>query len=206
MPHEDIGRAEIVRSAGAGPYGAGALTGTILLSERDTTGGVAVADVSAGGLGTYRAAASGGRTLGRVDLFASVSGEHSDGWIPERPSQRGAVDRPLWFNGGSASLRAQTLLGDDMVLSARVGAYAEARGNGLEGGKAKADGVIGSVTLARAARDAHFGWRLQAWAVRSDLKNLFVSVAAGRSATTPVNDQYGTPALGWGRERGGDRP
>ena len=198
LPHEDIGRAEIVRGAGAGPYGAGALTGTIALSERDATGGVAVADASAGGLGTYRAAASGGRTLGRVALFASVSGEHSDGWIPVRPPQRGAADRPLWFNGGSASLRAQTLLGDDMVLSARIGAYAEARGNGLEGGEAKADGVIGSVTLARAARDAHVGWRLQAWVVKSDLKNLFVSVAADRSSTMPVNDQYGTPALGWG--------
>ena len=35
LPSEDIGGAEIVRGAGAGPYGAGALTGTILLTERD---------------------------------------------------------------------------------------------------------------------------------------------------------------------------
>ena len=198
LPSEDIGRAEIVRGAGAGPYGAGALTGTISLSERDTTDGLAVADASAGELGTTRAAASAGAVLGKVDLFGSVSGEHSDGWIPVLAGQRGAADRPLWFNGGSASLRAQAALGGDMALSARLAYYNEARGSGLEGGKAGAHGLIGSLTLARAATDAHFGWRLQAWTFKSDLTNLFVSLAADRNTTTPVNDQYATPALGWG--------
>jgi len=198
LPSEDIGRAEIVRGAGAGPYGAGALTGTIALSERDTANGIAVADASAGELGTYRAATSAGANFGKVDLFGSVSGQHSDGWVPVLAGKRGAADRPLWFNGGSASLRAQAALGGDMAMSARLAYYDEARGNGLEGGKAGAHGLIGSVTLARAATDTHFGWRLQSWAVKSDLTNVFVSLAADRNSATPVNDQYATPALGWG--------
>ncbi len=198
LPAEDIASADIVRGAGTGPYGAGALTGTIALSERDTTDGLAVADLSAGGLGTVRGAAAGGTKVGSVSLFASVSGEHSDGWIPILGSQRGAADRPLWFNGGSASLRAEAPLGHDMSLAARIGYYDEARGNGLEYGKAGARGTIGSLTLARAATDNHFGWRLQAWTVKSDLTNMFVSVAPDRSSTSPVNNQYGTPALGWG--------
>jgi vitamin B12 transporter len=32
----------------------------------------------------------------------------------------------------------------------------------------------------------------------SDLKNSSAAVAAGRTRTTPANDQYATPALGWG--------
>ncbi len=155
LPGEDIARAEIVRGAGAGPYGAGALTGTISLSEREGDG-LAMADVSAGSLGTARAAVSGGATLGKVSLFASASGEHSDGWTPVRAPQRGLADRPLWFNGGSASLRAQAPLGGDMSVAARIGIYDEARGNGLEGGKAGAHGLIGSVTLARAATERAF--------------------------------------------------
>src|SRR6202041_1344936 len=50
LPYEDIGGAQIVRGAGAGPYGSGALTGTINLFERDNTDGVAIADASGGSL------------------------------------------------------------------------------------------------------------------------------------------------------------
>ncbi len=197
LPYEDIAQAEIVRGAGAGPYGAGALTGTISLSERDTTDGIAAADVSAGSLGSGRAGASAGMMIGRVGIFASASGEHSDGWIPVLPPQRGAADRPLWFNGGSASLRVQSPVGD-AVLSERIAYYDQSQSNGLEQGQAGASGLVGSVTLARDASDAHFGWRLQAWTVKSDLTNMFTSVAADRSSTTPVDNQFATPALGWG--------
>ena len=59
LPPEDIRAAEVVRGAGAGPYGAGALTGVIGLSEEAGTGLVA-GDDSIGDHETRRAAASGG--------------------------------------------------------------------------------------------------------------------------------------------------
>ena len=198
LPSEDIARAEIVRGAGAGPYGAGALTGTISLSERGATGGIATADVSGGELGTYRAAASGGAKIGAVSLFASAATEQSNGWYAVLPGQRGAADTRLWFRGSSAALRAETALGNGMTLVERVGYYDEARASGLAGGGAKADGLSASVTLAKAATDANFGWRLQGWLLNSDLSNVSVSVAPGRVSTTPADDQYSTPALGWG--------
>ena len=43
-----------------------------------------------------------------------------------------------------------------------------------------------------------YGWRLQAWRIESDFANSSASVAADRSTTTPANDQYKTPATGWG--------
>src|SRR5471030_2453850 len=78
LPPEDISAAQIVRGAGAGPYGAGALTGVIALDEARGDGLVA-ADASLASLSGRRAAASGGASLGPVALFASASDEDSDG-------------------------------------------------------------------------------------------------------------------------------
>ena len=198
LPSEDIGGAEIVRGAGAGPYGAGALTGTILLSERDTSDGVAVADASAGSLGTVRAGASGGMELGKLDLFASASGERSNGWIPADPADRRAADNHLWFDAGEASVRGQMALGDGVNASARAEYYDEARGAGLVGADSEAKGWIGSLAIAKPVSADALGWRVQAWSILSGFRNTSVSVAANRSTTTPANDQYSVPSLGYG--------
>jgi outer membrane receptor protein involved in Fe transport len=195
LPYKDIGGAEIVRGAGAGPYGAGALTGTILLTERSSPDGVA--DAEAGSLDSVRAGASGGESIGGLDLFASVSGERTNGWIPVRPPDRGPADNHVWFDGGSASLRAQTEVGD-VFTSVRLSAYDEGRGAGVEGATSSAHGLIGSVTFAENPGSSVIGWRVQGWAVRSGFSNASVSVAPGRIGTTPANDQYATPALGLG--------
>ncbi|HUB84739.1 MAG TPA: TonB-dependent receptor [Rhizomicrobium sp.] len=201
LPYEDIGGAEVVRGAGAGPYGSGALTGTILLTERDTTDGVAIADASAGSMGTVRAGASGGAEVGSLDLFASAAGERSNGWIPIDPPRRGLADNHLWLDSGEASLRAQEELGGGVVLSARAEYYDDARGGGIVGVESEATGWIGSVTLSRPADASNIGWRLQGWVFDSGFSNTSASVPAfpaARSSATPANDQYATPALGLG--------
>lgn len=197
LPSEDLASAEIVRGAGAGPYGAGALTGTISLSERGDTDGVSTADISAGELGTYRAAASGGTSIGSLNVFGSISGERSNGWIPVDAAQRGLADNHLWLDSGSASLRAQEEFGD-VLASARVNVYDVAQGAGLAGAEAKSKGVTGSLTFAKAASPDDLGWRVQAWLIRSEFSNTSVATAPDRSFTTPTNDQYATPALGYG--------
>ncbi|HEX3809881.1 MAG TPA: TonB-dependent receptor [Rhizomicrobium sp.] len=197
LPPEDIGSADVVRGAGSGPYGSGALTGTIALSERGDTDGLATADASAGSLGTYRAAGSGGTEIGNVDFFGSAADERSNGWIPVDAAQRGAADNHLSFDSGSASLRAQTSF-NDIFASARIGVYDVAQGAGLEGAQAESKGITGSLTLAKPATVADVGWRTQFWIVNSDLMNSSVSVAPDRSFTTPANDQYSIPALGYG--------
>ena len=198
LPTEDIGGAEIIRGAGSGPYGASALTGTILLRERDTTSGISQADISGGSLDTFRAGASGGTQIGPVDLFASGSAEHSNGWIPVEPSVRGPADNDVRLNTGSASLRAATELDDDVTATARLGYYDELQGAGLVGAEATAQGETASVTLARAMSPDRLGWRLQSWVIDSNFTNTSVKTAANQSSTTPSDDQYATPALGWG--------
>lgn len=195
LPSEDIGGAEIIRGAGAGPYGAGALTGTILLRERDSSQGVA--DLEGGSLDSVRGGISRAATIDDVDLFASLSGERTNGWIPVHEPDRGAADNHVWFNGGSASLRAQTQIGD-VLSSARIGYYDEGRGAGIVGATSAARGYSASLTFADAPAGADIGWRVQGWLLRSNFSNESVSVAPGRTDTMPANDQFATPALGLG--------
>jgi len=195
LPYEDIGGAEVVRGAGAGPYGASALTGTILLTERSDSEGQA--DAQGGTLDSVRVGASYGTSVDNVDLFGSASFERSNGWIPVQPPDRGAADNHVWFDGGSGSLRAETQIGD-VLTSARIGYYSEGRGAGVVGATSSADGLIGSLTFAQAPGAGEIGWRVQGWTIRSGFSNTSVSVAPGRGSTTPANDQFATPALGIG--------
>jgi outer membrane receptor protein involved in Fe transport len=197
LPPEDIGGAQIVRGAGAGPYGAGALTGVIALDEARGEG-LAAADASLGQRNGKRIAASGGTDFGPISLFASAANEDSDGWIPISPAQAGAADNAVSYHARSASLRAEAQPFTDTLLSVRVGAYGENRDSGLVGARSSADGVTASATLAHRESDGDLGYRVQAWLRDSRFSNTSVSVAAGRASTTVTNDQYATPALGFG--------
>jgi outer membrane receptor protein involved in Fe transport len=194
VPTESLSGLDIVRGAGAGPYGAGALTGVISLRERDDGG---VLDGSLAERGGARLAASSGTSLGPVRLVASGLYETSDGYIPVRGAAAGAADTPLDLRVRSAALRADLPAGD-AVVSLRAAAFEEERGSGLAGARATASGNLISATAASAPGADGPGWRLQAWRRESDLANTSVAVAADRATTTPANDQFETPATGWG--------
>lgn len=193
---ESLQGADIVRGAGAGPYGAGALTGAIMLRERDRPGGVL--DASAGAFGGLRVAASTTLTRDRVAITGSTLHERSDGYIAVRGAQAGAADVALDLRVRSAALRADIGVDAVTALSMRISAYDEARGSGLVGARSSASGQGYSVTLARTPGRSHPGWRAQVWRHESDFANTSVAVAPGRAVTTPANDQYATPAIGWG--------
>jgi outer membrane receptor protein involved in Fe transport len=193
LPPEGLDGATVVRGAGAGPYGAGALTGVVALQERGAVDGLGAVDVSAGERSSYRAAVAGGTK----NLLITAAGETSDGYRPVRGGRAGAADRPLELHDWSVAVRGQHSVGD-LDVAARVSAYEERRGAGLLGARSIASGQAASVTVAHAAAEGVGGWRLQAWARSSDLKNSSVAVAANRATTTPANDQYSTPADGYG--------
>lgn len=195
LPYEDVGSAEVIRGAGAGPYGAGALTGTILLTERAEN--TALLDVQGGMENSIRAGGSDGVDLGGIDLFGSASVERSNGWEPVREPDRGPADNHVWFDGGSGSLRADTHVGD-VLASARVAYYDQGQGAGLVDAHSAVHGLLGSLTFSEAPSSGGIGWRLQGWSFKSAFSNTSVSVAPGRTGTTPANDQFATPALGVG--------
>lgn len=191
---ESLESLDIVRGSGAGPYGAGALTGVIQLRERDRGG---VLDASLAERGGVRLAGSGGMDAGPARLTASVLYDATDGYVPVRGAAAGAADTPLDLTAKSAALRADIPLGD-AALSLRAGVYDETRGAGLDGARAEASGHVLSATAARTPNGEDYGWRAQIWRRESDFANTSVSVEPDRSGTTLTNDQFRTPATGWG--------
>ena len=107
LPSETVGAARIVRGAGSGPYGAGALTGVVQLDSREAGDGVS-GSASVGNLGYRQETLEGGAGGGgatRVQGFAS--GQESDGWTPVRAG-RGAGDRPLDLHAWAAAGRVDS--------------------------------------------------------------------------------------------------
>ncbi len=193
VPPESLAGLDIVRGAGAGPYGAGALTGVIQL--RDGDGGELAGSVSehAGA----RLAGAGSVAVGATRLTVSGLREVSDGYVPVRGPERGAADMPLDLDVRAAAIRLDAPVGD-AVLSLRAGAFEEERGSGVAGSRASASGDVLSATLAQAPTQARAGWRVQAWRRTSDLTNSFVAVADDRASTSPAASQDETPATGTG--------
>ena len=193
---ESLSGLDIVRGAGAGPYGAGALTGVIQLRERDTDGGAL--DVSGGEYGGQRLAAATTLSGERFALTGAVQRELSDGYTPVRGDAAGAADTPLDLATLSGSLRADMALANATALSLRASAYEEERGSGLARARSAASGQSYSATVSRTPSAERLGWRAQVWRRESDFANTSAAVAAGRAGTTPANNQFATPAEGWG--------
>ncbi|HEX8233229.1 MAG TPA: TonB-dependent receptor [Caulobacteraceae bacterium] len=195
LPPESIEAASVVRGAGAGPYGAGALTGVVALEELSAPG-TAAGDASAGELETWRGAGAAVLSAGGGGLFLAASAQDSAGWIPVREG-RGRADQPLSLSSWSLAGRLQAPLAAG-VLAARLSVFEEDRGSGLAGGGSDARGSSASLTYAAQPSSARVGYRLQLWSRSSDLESRFVAVAPDRASTTPANTQYATPATGWG--------
>ncbi|MBL8774142.1 MAG: TonB-dependent receptor plug domain-containing protein, partial [Phenylobacterium sp.] len=193
LPSEGIESANVVRGAGAGPYGAGALTGVIALQERGAREGLSAAEVTAGERDSFRAVAVGGGP-GWV-LTAAAS--RTDGYYAVRGPRRGAADERLSLEDGSVALRVQQRIGE-VDAAVRLSAFSVRQNAGLRGARSNASGTSAAITLAQPASSGVGGWRLQGWVRTSDLENSSVAVAANRATTTPANDQYSTPARGYG--------
>ena len=194
VPTESLSGLDIVRGSGAGPYGAGALTGVIQLRERDAGWTV---DGSLAERGGARLAASGATDLGPARLVGSALYETSDGYVPVRGPAAGAADAPLDLEARSAALRADLPAGRATV-SLRAAAFEEDRGSGVENGRAMASGNVLSATAAARPDGDRPGWRLQLWRRESDMANVFTALADDRSSASPANHQFETPAVGWG--------
>lgn len=193
---EAVESIDVVRGAGAGPYGAGALTGVVALREREFVGGRL--DASVRGDDGYRLSTATTLASGRFALTASALSDQSGGYVPVRSDEAGAADTPLDFVARSAALRLDVAGDEDTHLSFRLGAYDEARGSGLAGTRSAATGQVMSAAASRSTRPGGVGWRVQAWRRESQFANSSAAVDTSRAFTTPASRQYAGPAEGWG--------
>ena len=196
LPPEDLSGVSIVRGAGAGPYGSGALTGVISLDEAAPAPGAWSGDVEGGDGGQARAAGLAALAAPGGEVVLGASGEHSDGWVPVE-DHPGKADNKLYLTDANASARYLADLGPG-ALAARIAAFEEDRGAGLVGAQSRARGAQASLSYAEAPTPGQWGWRAQGWGDLSNLYNSSVSVAAARASTTLSNVQYDTPADGYG--------
>jgi outer membrane receptor protein involved in Fe transport len=196
LPPETISGATLVRGAGAGRYGAGALTGVVDLTEPTHLDTAVSGDLEGGDPGFGRAAAIGEIESGAARLFLDAAGETSGGWVPVREG-RGAADRPLTLQDWTAAERALVEVGD-AVVSERISAYQEIRGAGAVDAGSRDYGAQASLTATDPPHGGALGWQAQAWVAISDLQNTSASVSANRNTATLADDQYATPAIGVG--------
>ena len=197
IPTETIQSIDIVRGAGAGPYGAGALTGVINLREADAPSALNAAFGERGYARASGAWSGAGFTL-------AASAERFDGDVPVRAG-RGAADIAADFEGYALSARwlGAPDFGD---VSLRLGLYDETRDAGIRGAESQARGAL--ISGAFAQNTTLSGWRVQGWASITDFANSSAAIAADRNSATLAADQYETPAFGAGaniayRERDG---
>ena len=106
LPPEGLASVTLVRGAGAGAYGAGALTGVVALEARN--GGASTLDVSAGQRGSIRGAA----TLGAPGLQITLAGETTDGYRPVRGAVAGGADTATFLDAGSVSVGVSGKISD----------------------------------------------------------------------------------------------
>ena len=176
LPPEGLDGATIVRGAGAGPYGAGALTGVVALQERGAGDGLAAAEISAGERQSYRAAVSGGGP----GVLVTAAGSTTDGYYAVRGARRGAASCRVIGWSAALAFRVQGEVAG-VQLAARLSGYEERRRAGLLGARSIASGASGTLTIGRPAAQGVGGWRLQGWVRGSDLVNSSVAVAANRA-------------------------
>lgn len=187
IPPETIAAIDVARGAGAGPYGAGALTGVISLREADAPDSM---HLQFGERGYARAAGA----WSQAGVTLAASGEKFEGDIPVRAG-RGAADAPADLESFAASARWMGALSTGRA-SVRLGVYDETRGAGVIGADSQSRGAHLSATYAQSSGEN--GWRVQGWAARTDFANSSVAIAADRNSTTPAANQFETPAFGAG--------
>ena len=194
IPSEGLASAHVVRGAGGGAYGAGALTGVVDLSLVPPQAlrpyvEVSVDDHGGGGL---RAGFAMGQHVG-----VHLTDRTLEGDVPVRGSQRGAADVATHGRDRSLLLNGQWTVAEG-ELSLLAGGYDSVRETGLKGATARSKGDQLSLSWTRQPTDEALGYRLQIWHKDSDLANRSVSVMSGRTGTSLANGQVKTPATGNG--------
>lgn len=187
---ETLGEIRVTRGGGSGPFGAGALAGTIELESAEPgevfLGSAAIndrAETEASGVLTQR--------LGRGFAVASGRWDRGQGFFTTPAAQRVPATARAAFESWNASLRAVAPLTEMVELQGRVGAFRDARTLRFEGADSTSAGEEASIRLIGRGR-----WQFDvlAYAQTRDFSNIVIS----STRFTPTLDQRRTPSTGIG--------
>ncbi len=189
---EQIGRIAVTRGGGSGPFGAGALAGTIAIeSEAPELQAPLGASVLVNDRGGTEAAGSFSQALGRGHATGAIRWDRGSGFYTAPESQRVAASVPARFDSVTGQLRAVVPLSSDLELQARVLAFDDARTLRFAGADSSASGQDASVRIVGRGR-----WQVDAlgYVQARNFSNIVVS----STRFLPVLDQRKTPSTGLG--------
>lgn len=193
---ERLGAVRVTRGGGAGPFGAGAVGGTIeLFSAGPADLPRAYGEAAYGSRDSLLAAGGVSGALGGG--FATLSGrfDRGDGYILIPPAQRGPADVPARYEQKSLQLRGVAPISDTVELQSRALVFDDGRLRGLAGTDSESQGADASVRLV--GRGA-LPFEALAYLQVRRFESGFASTDAARTTSTPTLDQYNTPATGAG--------
>lgn len=187
---ETLGTIRVTRGGGSGPFGAGALAGTIELESAEPgeafLGSAAVNDrgeTEASGVLTQR--------LGRGFAVASGRWDRGQGFFTTPQAQRVPATARAAFDSWNAALRTVAPLTDTIEVQARVAVFRDARTLRFRGADSTSEGEEASIRFVGRGE-----WQFDALAyVQSrDFSNIVISA----TRFTPTLDQRRTPSTGVG--------
>lgn len=189
---ETLGQIRVTRGGGSGPFGAGALAGTIELESADPSdsgaflGNAAInnrAETEASGVLTQR--------LGSGFAVASGRWDRGQGFFTTPEDQRVPATARAAFDSWNAALRAVAPLTGSVEVQARVAAFRDTRTLRFAGADSSSEGQEASIRFV--GRGA---WAFDALAYVQTRD--FANVVISSTRFTPTLDQRRTPSTGIG--------
>lgn len=189
---ERLASARVTRGGGSGPFGAGALAGTIELTSADaaalgTFGGQALVNDR----GESEASLTLAPRLGSGFAALSARWDRGQGFFTTPLAQRVPATARAAYDAWSVQLRAVAPLPGDVELQARALAYRDERTLRFRGADTAMEGQDASLRLVGRGR-----WQFDALAYVQARD--FTNVVVSSTAFVPTLDQRATPATGLG--------
>lgn len=189
---ERLAQIRVTRGGGSGPFGAGALAGTI---ELESAGIEALEGFSGQALlndrGETETSASAGTRLGSGFVVASGRWDRGKGFYTTPVADRVPLSARAAFDGWSAQLRGVAPLTDEIELQARGLAYRDERTLRFDGADSSIEGQDASLRL---IGRGEWQFDLLGYVQARNFTNRIIS----STRFVPVLDQRNTPATGLG--------
>lgn len=192
LPQAFIEDVTLYRGGGAGPFGAGALSGVIDIASADPWRTGIAAQVRYGSFHTWDASLAARVAVGRTALSADIAGYDSEGFYLLPKHQRGPVDVPAAATAYSARLGVDVQLAETTRLSSRLSAFHDDRTNGILLADNRSKGWDASLRLVHDP-DGKLAASVAIYVQDRNFRSAFAGVNNDRSAATLTLDQFDVP-------------
>lgn len=194
-----IERIDITRGGGAGVYGSSALAGVISLTSEMPDENSFRAEGHFGSFDTYGGSAHANFVGDNGFISLGGGAENKDGFYLLSNDQRGPIDVPASSDNAFATLRAGTIVADDISLTARLAWYRDSRVNGLSLATSETEGIDAALRMVREAKEGQLGFEVTSYYRHKDFNNSFSSVRDdARTIERMVLNQHDVPGRGAG--------